>query len=98
MKLLLIAVVICIHASGFLTTAEPRCEPLYDGGYGGQGGANVKEGWTFNKQTNHCQNVMFRSRCRSWRNCFPTKDDCEEHCDPIWRSYKNNKFDPNVMI
>uniref|UniRef100_A0A0K8RK98 Putative salivary kunitz domain protein n=1 Tax=Ixodes ricinus TaxID=34613 RepID=A0A0K8RK98_IXORI len=65
MKLLLIAVVICIHTSGFLTTAGPRCEPMYNGGYGGQGGENVKEGWTFNNKTNRCQNVMYKSRCPS---------------------------------
>uniref|UniRef100_A0A0K8R5D1 Putative salivary kunitz domain protein n=1 Tax=Ixodes ricinus TaxID=34613 RepID=A0A0K8R5D1_IXORI len=83
MKLLLIAVVICIHTPGFLTTAKPRCEPLYKGGYGGPGGANVQEGWTFNKQTNHCQNVMYRSRCPPRHNCFLTEEQCKENCDPL---------------
>uniref|UniRef100_A0A0K8RJQ7 Putative salivary kunitz domain protein n=1 Tax=Ixodes ricinus TaxID=34613 RepID=A0A0K8RJQ7_IXORI len=82
MKLLLIAVVISIHSTGLLTTAKPRCEPPYNGGYGSQGGANVKEGWTFNKQTNHCQNAMYKSRCSSSQNCYHTRDECEEHCDP----------------
>uniref|UniRef100_V5GQ31 Putative secreted protein n=1 Tax=Ixodes ricinus TaxID=34613 RepID=V5GQ31_IXORI len=83
MKVLLIAVVFSIHASGFLTTAKVKCDPLYDGGYGGPGGANVQQGWSFNSQTNHCQIVMFKSSCPPRRNCFPTKDDCEEHCDPL---------------
>uniref|UniRef100_A0A0K8RKB7 Putative salivary kunitz domain protein n=1 Tax=Ixodes ricinus TaxID=34613 RepID=A0A0K8RKB7_IXORI len=82
MKLLLIAVVFSIHATGFLTAAKAKCDPLYNGGYGGDGGANVKEGWSFNKQTNHCQNVMYKSRCRSSQNCYPTSDECEENCDP----------------
>uniref|UniRef100_A0A0K8R5N5 Putative salivary kunitz domain protein n=1 Tax=Ixodes ricinus TaxID=34613 RepID=A0A0K8R5N5_IXORI len=82
MKLLLIAVVICIHTSGFLTTTEPKCEPLYNGGRGGPGGANVKEGWTFNNKTNRCQNVMYGYRCPSARNCFLTREKCEEYCDP----------------
>uniref|UniRef100_A0A0K8RJH7 Putative salivary kunitz domain protein n=1 Tax=Ixodes ricinus TaxID=34613 RepID=A0A0K8RJH7_IXORI len=89
MKLLLIAVVICIHASGFWTTAKPRCEPLYDGGYGGRGGANVQEGWTFNKQTNRCQNVMFRSSCPPRRNCYPTESDCQDNCDPVELEWLN---------
>uniref|UniRef100_V5IDH7 Putative secreted protein n=1 Tax=Ixodes ricinus TaxID=34613 RepID=V5IDH7_IXORI len=82
MKLLLIFVVICIYTSGYLTTAKAACKPLYDGGYGGAGGANVKPRWSFNSQTNHCQIVMVRSSCPSSRNCFLTQDDCEGHCDP----------------
>uniref|UniRef100_V5H5I6 Putative secreted protein n=1 Tax=Ixodes ricinus TaxID=34613 RepID=V5H5I6_IXORI len=82
MKLLLIAVVISIHTSGFLTTAEVRCEPLYNGGYGGAGGANVQQKWSFNPRSNHCEPVMVRSCCRGSDNCFSTKGDCEYYCDP----------------
>uniref|UniRef100_A0A0K8R5L9 Putative salivary kunitz domain protein n=1 Tax=Ixodes ricinus TaxID=34613 RepID=A0A0K8R5L9_IXORI len=83
MKLLLIAVVICIHTPGFLTTAKKaKCERLYNGGRGGPGGANVKQGWSFNPQTKRCQNVMYRSLCPPPRNCFPTEFECEENCDP----------------
>uniref|UniRef100_A0A0K8R5F2 Putative salivary kunitz domain protein n=1 Tax=Ixodes ricinus TaxID=34613 RepID=A0A0K8R5F2_IXORI len=82
MKLLLIAVVICIHTSGVLTTAKVTCEPLYHGGRGGPGGANVKQKWSFNPHSNHCEPVMVRSRCPFSQNCFPTKDRCEENCDP----------------
>uniref|UniRef100_A0A0K8REG9 Putative salivary kunitz domain protein n=1 Tax=Ixodes ricinus TaxID=34613 RepID=A0A0K8REG9_IXORI len=82
MKLLLIAVVICIHTSGFLTTAKVACEPMYHGGYGGGAGANVKQKWSFNPRSNHCEPVMVRSRCRGSDNCFSTKGDCEEYCDP----------------
>uniref|UniRef100_A0A0K8RKA7 Putative salivary kunitz domain protein n=1 Tax=Ixodes ricinus TaxID=34613 RepID=A0A0K8RKA7_IXORI len=83
MKLLLIAVVFSIHASGFLTTAKATCDPMYNGGYGGSGGANVKPGWSFNSRTNHCEPVMYRTRCPSSLNCYLTKDDCEENCDPL---------------
>uniref|UniRef100_V5I1I3 Putative secreted protein n=1 Tax=Ixodes ricinus TaxID=34613 RepID=V5I1I3_IXORI len=84
MKLLLIAVVICIHTSGFLATAKTaKCERLYDGGRGGPGGANVKEGWSFNPHTNRCQNVIvLDTLCPPPRNCFPTEFDCELNCDP----------------
>uniref|UniRef100_V5HGC3 Putative secreted protein n=1 Tax=Ixodes ricinus TaxID=34613 RepID=V5HGC3_IXORI len=82
MKLLLIAVVISIHTTGFLTTANTRCTPLYKGGYGGAGGANVKQKWSFNPQSNHCEAVMVSSRCPRSQNCFNTQDDCESHCDP----------------
>ncbi|XP_040067667.1 uncharacterized protein LOC120840941 [Ixodes scapularis] len=92
MKLLLIAVVICIDTSGFLTTAKPRCAPLYNGGRGGPGGANVKEGWSFNSRTNHCQTVMYRSRCRPPWNCFLTESECEENCDPLVLEWLN-KYD-----
>uniref|UniRef100_A0A0K8REL8 Putative salivary kunitz domain protein n=1 Tax=Ixodes ricinus TaxID=34613 RepID=A0A0K8REL8_IXORI len=77
MKLLLIAVVICIH-----TSAEGKCQPRYNGGYGGPGGANVFPGWTFNPSTNSCEQVMVTSRCRPSGNCFPTKEKCQSDCDP----------------
>uniref|UniRef100_A0A0K8RL93 Putative salivary kunitz domain protein n=1 Tax=Ixodes ricinus TaxID=34613 RepID=A0A0K8RL93_IXORI len=83
MKLLLIAVVISIHTTGFLTTAKAKCDPMYDGGRGGPGGANVKAGWSFNSRTNHCETVMYRSRCPPPQNCFLTKEQCEENCDPL---------------
>uniref|UniRef100_A0A0K8RKE8 Putative salivary kunitz domain protein n=1 Tax=Ixodes ricinus TaxID=34613 RepID=A0A0K8RKE8_IXORI len=82
MKLLLIAVVISIHTTGFLTTATATCEPLYNGGYGGAGGGNVLEKWSFNPKTNRCETVMVQSRCRHSENCFSTEDDCEGYCDP----------------
>uniref|UniRef100_V5IC58 Putative secreted protein n=1 Tax=Ixodes ricinus TaxID=34613 RepID=V5IC58_IXORI len=63
MKLLLIAVVISIHTTGFLTTAKVRCDPLYNGGRGGAGGANVQQKWSFNPKTNHCESVMVQSLC-----------------------------------
>uniref|UniRef100_A0A0K8RJU4 Putative salivary kunitz domain protein n=1 Tax=Ixodes ricinus TaxID=34613 RepID=A0A0K8RJU4_IXORI len=82
MKLLLIAVVFSIHTTGFLTTAKVACEPLYNGGYGGTGGANVKPRWSFNSQTNHCQIVMVKSGCPPSHNCFLTKEECQGSCDP----------------
>uniref|UniRef100_A0A0K8RJN3 Putative salivary kunitz domain protein n=1 Tax=Ixodes ricinus TaxID=34613 RepID=A0A0K8RJN3_IXORI len=82
MKLLLIAVVISIYTTGFLTTAKVTCDPLYHGGYGGPGGANVKQRWSFNPQSNHCEPVMVRSHCPPSQNCFSSKDDCKENCDP----------------
>uniref|UniRef100_A0A0K8RL17 Putative salivary kunitz domain protein n=1 Tax=Ixodes ricinus TaxID=34613 RepID=A0A0K8RL17_IXORI len=81
MKLLLIAVVISIHASGFLTTAEVQCTPRYSGGYGGAGGRNVEPGWTFNPKTSKCEQVMTHGVCRASQNCFPTVGDCESNCD-----------------
>uniref|UniRef100_A0A0K8RJL8 Putative salivary kunitz domain protein n=1 Tax=Ixodes ricinus TaxID=34613 RepID=A0A0K8RJL8_IXORI len=88
MKLLLIAVVISIHTTGFLTTAEVRCQPLYNGGRGGAGGANVQQKWSFNPKTNHCESVMVQSICHESDNCFPTKDDCEDGCDPEVQEFK----------
>uniref|UniRef100_V5H6V9 Putative secreted protein n=1 Tax=Ixodes ricinus TaxID=34613 RepID=V5H6V9_IXORI len=88
MKLLLIAVVICIHTSGFLTTVKASCEPLYNGGRGGLGGANVIFKWSFNPQTNHCEPVMVRSSCRVSSNCFHSKHECQEDCDPEMQSFK----------
>uniref|UniRef100_A0A0K8RJG9 Putative salivary kunitz domain protein n=1 Tax=Ixodes ricinus TaxID=34613 RepID=A0A0K8RJG9_IXORI len=88
MKLLLIAVVISIHTTGFLTSAEVRCEPLYNGGRGGAGGANVEQKWSFNPQTNHCEPVMVKSRCPRPQNCFHSKDDCEDYCDPETQLFK----------
>uniref|UniRef100_A0A0K8R697 Putative salivary kunitz domain protein n=1 Tax=Ixodes ricinus TaxID=34613 RepID=A0A0K8R697_IXORI len=88
MKLLLIAVVICIHRSGFLTTAEAKCEPRYDGGYGLSGGASVIPRWTFNPGTNRCEVVMTKGRCSSWRNCFPSFEECEYDCDPQMEQWK----------
>uniref|UniRef100_A0A0K8RK89 Putative salivary kunitz domain protein n=1 Tax=Ixodes ricinus TaxID=34613 RepID=A0A0K8RK89_IXORI len=82
MKLLLISVVISIHTTGFLTTAKVACKPLYHGGYGGAGGANVMPRWSFNPYSNHCEQVMVRSSCPPSQNCFPSKDECEENCDP----------------
>nr|AAY66630.1 putative secreted salivary protein [Ixodes scapularis] len=82
MKLLLIAVVISIHTTGFLTTAKTRCKPLYNGGRGGLEGANVQPKWSFNSKTNHCQVVMVKTGCHPHNNCFPSEDDCEQHCDP----------------
>uniref|UniRef100_V5GMW4 Putative secreted protein n=1 Tax=Ixodes ricinus TaxID=34613 RepID=V5GMW4_IXORI len=80
MKLLLIAVVICIYASGFLTSAEVKCEPLYNGGRGGRGGGYVIPKWSFDPRSNHCEQVMVKSVCRGSSNCFNTKEDCEEDC------------------
>uniref|UniRef100_A0A0K8RL24 Putative salivary kunitz domain protein n=1 Tax=Ixodes ricinus TaxID=34613 RepID=A0A0K8RL24_IXORI len=82
MKLLLIAVVISIHTLGFLTTAKAKCDPLYNGGYGGPGGANVQAKWSFNSQTNHCQTIMVKSGCRPQNNCYQSEDECEGYCDP----------------
>ncbi|XP_040076389.1 uncharacterized protein LOC120848473 [Ixodes scapularis] len=87
MKLLLIAVVISIHTTGFLTTANARCEPLYNGGRGGPGG-NVQAKWSFNPRTNHCVPVMVRSGCPRSLNCFHTKADCNEDCDPETQLFK----------
>uniref|UniRef100_A0A0K8R5G5 Putative salivary kunitz domain protein n=1 Tax=Ixodes ricinus TaxID=34613 RepID=A0A0K8R5G5_IXORI len=88
MKLLLIAVVISIHTSEFLTTAEVKCAPFYNGGYGGAGGSNVIPAWSFNPPTNRCEQVMTKGPCRRPRNCFPTKEDCEEFCDPEMELWK----------
>uniref|UniRef100_A0A0K8RL70 Putative salivary kunitz domain protein n=1 Tax=Ixodes ricinus TaxID=34613 RepID=A0A0K8RL70_IXORI len=82
MKLLLIAIVISIHASGFLTTAEVQCTPRYNGGYGGSGGNNVVPKWTFDPLTKQCVQVMTHGHCPTSKNCFPTEDDCESNCDP----------------
>uniref|UniRef100_V5HAE6 Putative secreted protein n=1 Tax=Ixodes ricinus TaxID=34613 RepID=V5HAE6_IXORI len=71
MKLLLIAVVFSIHASGFLTTGKATCDPMYNGGYGGSGGANVKPGWSFNFTNQSLRTkVMYRTRCPSSLNCY----------------------------
>uniref|UniRef100_A0A0K8RJL2 Putative salivary kunitz domain protein n=1 Tax=Ixodes ricinus TaxID=34613 RepID=A0A0K8RJL2_IXORI len=83
MKLLLIAVIACIRTSGLLASTKVTCKPLYHGGYGGAGGANVKPRWSFNPYSNHCEPVMVRSKCPPSQNCFPTKDQCEEYCDPL---------------
>uniref|UniRef100_V5HA98 Putative secreted protein n=2 Tax=Ixodes ricinus TaxID=34613 RepID=V5HA98_IXORI len=91
MKLLLIFVVISIHTSGYLTTALVRCDPLYDGGYGGPGGANVQAKWSFNSRTNRCQIVMVNSRCPRSRNCFPTQENCEEYCDPLVLEFEQQR-------
>uniref|UniRef100_A0A0K8R791 Putative salivary kunitz domain protein n=1 Tax=Ixodes ricinus TaxID=34613 RepID=A0A0K8R791_IXORI len=88
MKLLLIAVVISIHTTGFLTTAEVRCQPLYNGGRGGAGGRNVQEKWSFNPRTNHCETVMVQYNCRRSDNCFDTEDECEDDCDPTTQLFK----------
>uniref|UniRef100_A0A0K8RDN1 Putative salivary kunitz domain protein n=1 Tax=Ixodes ricinus TaxID=34613 RepID=A0A0K8RDN1_IXORI len=88
MKLLLIAVVISIHTTGFLTTAEASCEPLYNGGRGGAGGRNVQQKWSFNPSTKHCQAVMVQSNCRTSENCFHTENECEEYCDPTTQLLK----------
>uniref|UniRef100_A0A0K8RJT3 Putative salivary kunitz domain protein n=1 Tax=Ixodes ricinus TaxID=34613 RepID=A0A0K8RJT3_IXORI len=85
MKLLLIAVVISIHTTGFLTTAEVQCTPRYNGGYGGSGGGNVEPRWTFNPRTNSCEQVMTHGNCDPSRNCFPSADECESQCDSTWR-------------
>uniref|UniRef100_A0A0K8RDW4 Putative salivary kunitz domain protein n=1 Tax=Ixodes ricinus TaxID=34613 RepID=A0A0K8RDW4_IXORI len=82
MKLLLIAVVISIHTTGFLAFAKVKCEPLYNGGRGGPGGANVLPRWSFNSQTNHCQVIMVKSGCRPSNNCFQSEDECGGYCDP----------------
>uniref|UniRef100_A0A147BWV2 Putative salivary kunitz domain protein n=1 Tax=Ixodes ricinus TaxID=34613 RepID=A0A147BWV2_IXORI len=88
MKLLLIAVVISIHTTGFLTAANARCSPMYNGGYGGSGGANVQQKWSFNPKTNSCESVMVHSRCSRGDNCFPTEDECEDYCDPATQLMK----------
>uniref|UniRef100_A0A0K8R5Q7 Putative salivary kunitz domain protein n=1 Tax=Ixodes ricinus TaxID=34613 RepID=A0A0K8R5Q7_IXORI len=88
MKLLLIATVICIHTSGFLTTAEAKCQPRYNGGYGGTRGRNVIPGWTFNPETNRCELVMTKGRCSSLWNCFSSSGECEYDCDPRMKSWK----------
>uniref|UniRef100_V5GLY7 Putative secreted protein n=1 Tax=Ixodes ricinus TaxID=34613 RepID=V5GLY7_IXORI len=88
MKLLLIAVVFSIHASGFLTTAESRCEPLYNGGYGGTRGGNVAPKWTFDPSTNQCEQIMTKGICQPSRNCFPSADDCELECGPEMEQWK----------
>uniref|UniRef100_A0A0K8RJP0 Putative salivary kunitz domain protein n=1 Tax=Ixodes ricinus TaxID=34613 RepID=A0A0K8RJP0_IXORI len=93
MKLLLIAVVISIHTTGFLTTANVRCKPFYHGGYGGAGGGNVQEKWSFNPSTNHCEPVMVHSTCRGSDNCFHTEDDCEDGCDPEMQEFKKDLQD-----
>uniref|UniRef100_A0A0K8RJG1 Putative salivary kunitz domain protein n=1 Tax=Ixodes ricinus TaxID=34613 RepID=A0A0K8RJG1_IXORI len=82
MKLLLIAVVISIHATGCLTTANVKCKPMYSGGYGGAGGTNVQQKWSFNPRSNHCEPVMVHSSCRRSQNCFPTEEECKDECDP----------------
>uniref|UniRef100_A0A0K8RDM4 Putative salivary kunitz domain protein n=1 Tax=Ixodes ricinus TaxID=34613 RepID=A0A0K8RDM4_IXORI len=88
MKLLLIFVVLCIHTSGFLTTARVACKPFYHGGYGGAGGENVKQKWSFNPQSNRCEIVMVRSKCPPSQNCFSTIGECEEDCDPEVQLFK----------
>uniref|UniRef100_A0A0K8RDS0 Putative salivary kunitz domain protein n=1 Tax=Ixodes ricinus TaxID=34613 RepID=A0A0K8RDS0_IXORI len=90
MKLLLIFVVICIHTSGFLTTADVSCKPLYTGGYGGAGGTNVQQKWSFNPRSNHCEPVMVKSRCRRSQNCYHSKDDCDDDCDPEVQMFKKD--------
>ncbi|XP_040357367.1 uncharacterized protein LOC121046793 [Ixodes scapularis] len=80
MKLLLIAVVISIHTTGLLTTAEAKCEPRYNGGYGNGRGGNVIPGWTFNPRFNHCEAVMTSGSCSPSQNCFESSDDCEMEC------------------
>uniref|UniRef100_V5H415 Putative secreted protein n=2 Tax=Ixodes ricinus TaxID=34613 RepID=V5H415_IXORI len=87
MKLLLIAVVISIHTTGFLTTAQVRCSPRYTGGYGVAEGGNVQTKWTFNPGTNHCETVMVKAICTASQNCFPSESDCEENCDPTVQSW-----------
>ncbi|EEC09942.1 secreted protein, putative, partial [Ixodes scapularis] len=69
-----------ILSQGFLTTAKAKCEPLYNGGYGGPGGANVQAKYSFNSQTNHCQTIMVKSGCHPRNNCFQSQDECEEYC------------------
>uniref|UniRef100_V5HBF2 Putative secreted protein n=1 Tax=Ixodes ricinus TaxID=34613 RepID=V5HBF2_IXORI len=88
MKLLLIAVVMFIHTSEFLTTAEVKCTPFYNGGYGGAGGSNVIPRWSFNPPTNHCEQVMTKGPCRTSQNCFDTEEDCEYECDPKMQQWK----------
>uniref|UniRef100_A0A0K8RFR5 Putative salivary kunitz domain protein n=1 Tax=Ixodes ricinus TaxID=34613 RepID=A0A0K8RFR5_IXORI len=88
MKLLLIAIVICIHTSEFLTTAEVKCRPFYDGGYGLPGVVNVIPGWSFNPPTNRCEQIMTKGFCRRKRNCFLTVEDCEDFCDPAMQEWK----------
>ncbi|EEC19054.1 secreted protein, putative [Ixodes scapularis] len=69
-----------VDVTGLLTTAEGKCEPRYNGGYGGNRGANVIPGWTFNPRTRHCEQVMTRGSCRSSQNCFQSSDECESEC------------------
>uniref|UniRef100_V5GPC6 Putative secreted protein n=1 Tax=Ixodes ricinus TaxID=34613 RepID=V5GPC6_IXORI len=88
MKLLLIAVVICIHTSRHLTRAQVKCQPRYNGGHGGPGGASVQLKWTFNPQRNYCEAVMVKVRCRLSANCFQTRNDCEDYCDPKMQQWK----------
>uniref|UniRef100_V5H3G1 Putative secreted protein n=1 Tax=Ixodes ricinus TaxID=34613 RepID=V5H3G1_IXORI len=88
MKLLLIAVVISIHASEFLTPGEAACTPRYNGGYGGAGGGNVAPKWTFNPKTNRCETVMTHGQCQPSRNCFETSDDCEYECGPEMEQWR----------
>uniref|UniRef100_A0A0K8RDG5 Putative salivary kunitz domain protein n=1 Tax=Ixodes ricinus TaxID=34613 RepID=A0A0K8RDG5_IXORI len=91
MKLLLIFVVISIYTSdvaGFLTTAEVKCKPRYNGGYGGAEGAYVIPRWTFNPGTNHCEVVMVKVSCKASHNCFSSEFDCEYNCDPKMESWK----------
>uniref|UniRef100_A0A0K8RJK2 Putative salivary kunitz domain protein n=1 Tax=Ixodes ricinus TaxID=34613 RepID=A0A0K8RJK2_IXORI len=88
MKLLLIAVVISIHASGFLTPAEAACKPRCNGGYGGAGGTNVVPRWTFDPKTNHCEQVMTKGQCQRSENCFPSVDECESECGPTLEQRK----------
>uniref|UniRef100_A0A147BX38 Putative salivary kunitz domain protein n=1 Tax=Ixodes ricinus TaxID=34613 RepID=A0A147BX38_IXORI len=82
MKLLLIAVVISVHTTGLWTTTEAACQPRYNGGRGVPTGGNVQPNWTFNPVTSHCEQVMAKGPCLLSNNCFPTKDECEDHCDP----------------
>uniref|UniRef100_A0A0K8R5J5 Putative salivary kunitz domain protein n=1 Tax=Ixodes ricinus TaxID=34613 RepID=A0A0K8R5J5_IXORI len=91
MKLLLIAVVISIHTTGFLTTAKAKCDPLYNGGYGGRGGANVEPKWSFNSQTNPCQTIMVKSGCRPKNNCYHSQDECEGYCDPLVLEFEKGR-------
>ncbi|EEC10315.1 secreted protein, putative, partial [Ixodes scapularis] len=79
-----------IFSQGFLTTAKVTCQPLYHGGYGGTGGANVKQKWSFNPYSNHCEPVMVRSRCPPSQNCFSSKDYCEENCGKHHLLYQNS--------
>uniref|UniRef100_V5GIW9 Putative secreted protein n=1 Tax=Ixodes ricinus TaxID=34613 RepID=V5GIW9_IXORI len=88
MKLLLIAVVISIHASGFLTPAEAACTPRYSGGYGGAGGGNVAPKWTFDPHTRRCEQVMTHGHCSPSKNCFPSADECELECGPALEQWK----------
>uniref|UniRef100_V5H1V5 Putative secreted protein n=2 Tax=Ixodes ricinus TaxID=34613 RepID=V5H1V5_IXORI len=84
MKLLLIAVVISIHASGFLTTAEVQCTPRYNGGYGGSGGGNVEPGWTFDPRTHKCEQIMTHGQCDTLQRKLDftnLADECESECE-----------------
>uniref|UniRef100_V5H9N3 Putative secreted protein n=1 Tax=Ixodes ricinus TaxID=34613 RepID=V5H9N3_IXORI len=88
MKLLLIAVVFYIYTSGLLTTAEAKCEPRYNGGYGLSGGSSVIPKWTFNPPTNHCEQVMTKGPCHTSKNCFQTEYECQDYCDPEIQRWK----------